>query len=93
MALSNGERVYGFTTDEISLLEQDGDYQTLLDLLHDHGISATIGSGNDAQSYVFLPRSLLDPVMWNSMFENDDDPPNVTLDFAVYYSAFGFRLY
>lgn len=93
MALSNGQEFYGFTAAEIELLEADGNYTTLLNLLRSDGITETIGSGNDAVTYTFLPKSLLDPVSWNAILEDDPTPPNVTLDFAVYYSAFGFRLY
>lgn len=88
MALVNGDTYYGFTEDELTALTQDGDYADIVSLFQSSGFSVTIGGTN----YVFVPSGTLDAMDLIGRFDEDLTPPDVTLDSAVYYSAFGFTL-
>ena len=91
MSLVNGGTYYGFTAAELAILEADGDYADIVSLFN---ISATIG-GVD---YRFAPASAIGNAMAIiGRLEDDETDPtgqiySVTLDSAVYYSAFGFKL-
>lgn len=91
MSLVNGGTYYGFTAGELAILERDGDYTDIVGLFT---IQATIG-GVD---YYFAPSSAITNAMEiNGRLEEDNTDPtgqinSVTLDSAVYYSAFGFKL-
>lgn len=93
MALHNGATYYGLTDDELKALNRDGDYN-YSDFTSLFTIEVDIGgtkywfssSMTDAQA-----DALLDAM------DDDFTRPNVegafvTLDSAVYYSGFGFRL-
>lgn len=88
MSLVNGGTYYGFTAAELAILEADGDYADIVNLFN---ISATI----DGVDYRFAPASAIGNAMAIiGRLEDDESEPilGVTLDSAVYYSAFGFKL-
>lgn len=93
MALVNGGTYYGLTDDELKALNQDGDYDysgftSLFTIEVDIGGTKYWFSSSmtSAQAMALL-----------TAMDDDFTPPTVngnfvTLDSAVYYSAYGFNL-
>ena len=89
MALVNGGTYYGLTAAEYEILRNDGEYGDIIGLFN---IPVTIG-GVD---YYFTSSNINAMDFINRLDDDDTDPTGqihtVTLDSAVYYSAYGFRL-
>ena len=84
MSLVNGGTYYGFTEDELNILRADEDYNDIVGYF-------TIPAKIDGTNYYFAPASDITNAL-DIMGRLEADELGVDLDFAVYNSAFGFKL-